>query len=237
MLRMLASIFSIITYTCLATFVIQAGLIGYMYSKKMITTERNEKAYRVLYGLDWPELVEAEVIETLAPKPLTYRQIRHNRHKIGLNQDLRGSSLVAGVDNLDYLKDRLKSRQRRFERLRREFESSYARLRGVQTDEGLVHVRKMIQAMEPSVAAYQMEQMARSGDRKRQHDVLAILKTLPSGHQKKILAEFKKDEDKKRILNDLLDQLRLGMPEMAVVHNARKELNQYRDTLLKRKEP
>jgi hypothetical protein len=58
--------------------------------------------------------------------------------------------------------------------------------------------------------------------------MIIILKTLPEGTQRKILAEFK-TEERAPYLYDMLTQIRLGMPEVEAIRDTWDQLQRFRN--------
>jgi hypothetical protein len=56
--------------------------------------------------------------------------------------------------------------------------------------------------------------------------MVTIVKTLPAATQKKLLSEFQ-TEERSTYLYDMLTQIRLGMPDVETIREARNRLQQY----------
>lgn len=234
MIKLLSGLFSLFVYFSCGTVLFEAAILGYLYYKEIPNPERNQAAIRVLYGLEKTELAKDIIVDSLAPPPQSYRQIRQYRLKITLDQDLRESSLGAGVDDLQYIEEAFDERRRRFKRLSESFQDSYAKLQGAASDASIIEMRNTIAALRPEQAAEQiirMLDMSRdTGDPQLRNDMVTILKSLPTGTQKKVLAEFK-DDDKVPYMLEMLEQIRLGMPEISVVRETRQELQNFRNRI------
>lgn len=230
MLKLLSGLFSLFVYFCCGTVLVQATVVGMLWYKGVLTEERNQSAIRVLYGLERSEIAEDFLFHSIVVPPQSYDSIRQYRLKITLDQDLRESSMVAGVDDLQYLDEAFAERKRRFNRLREDFKDSYGQLQGAASDESIIELRNTIASLRPEQAADQfvrmLDQSKKTGDPQFRNDMVTILKTLPATTQKKLLAEFKK-EDKAPYLLEMLNQIRLGMPDISVVRETRQELQQY----------
>ncbi len=57
-------------------------------------------------------------------------------------------------------------------------------------------------------------------------EVVTLLKSMAPEKRKKILGEFKTEEENK-ILNEILEQIRLGMPEMGEIDKMRDKIENY----------
>lgn len=230
MLKLLSGLVSLFVYFCCGTLLVEAGLLGYLWYQGILTTENNQAAIRALYGLERTEIAQEFLYDSLAPTPHSYDDIRQYRLKITLDQDLRESSLVAGVDDLQYIEEAFDERKRRFKRLSEGFEESYAELQGAASDASIVEMRNTMAALRPEQTADQMIRMLdlsrQTGDPQFRNDMVTILKSLPAANQKKVLAEFDTAE-KAPYLLEMLHQIRLGMPEVSVVRETRKELQKY----------
>lgn len=234
MIRLLSGMISLFVYFSMGTVLVQAVLGGYLWYANVLTEERNQQAVEVLYGLEKSEIAGEFLDQSLAPAPHSYDDIRQYRLKITLDQDLRESSMGAGVDDLDYIEEAFAERKRRFNKLRQNFEDSYNRLRGAASNKSVAEVRDTIVSLKPDQAADQMIRMLdlsrQTGDPSYRNDMVTILKTVPAGVQKKILAEMKTPQRAPYLL-EMLNQIRLGMPDIAVVRATGDELSHYKDNL------
>lgn len=230
MAKLLAGLISLFTYLAIGTVLVEAGTLGFLWWNGSLTAEKTEQMVRILYGVDDSMTRDLLRAETPPPPSLTYDEIRHYRAKMNLDQDLRESSLYGSADDFDYIDSEYAERRRRFERIRRDFDTNMARLQGAATDRSLTEVRDTLRSLKPDQAADQMvrllEQSRSTGNLQQRDDMVTILKTLPAATQKKLLAEFQ-TEERSTYLYDMLTQIRLGMPDVETIRETRNRLQQY----------
>jgi hypothetical protein len=235
MIKLLSGLSSVFVYLATATVVFQVASLAWAWQQGYLTSQKLNRAILVVYGLEPEDLTNSLQEEVLAPTSLTYREIRQYRSKITLDQDLRESSLVGSADDFRYIDAEYSERRRRFERIRNDFEATMARLQGLATDKALNEIRETIKALRPEQAADQIIRMLElsrtTGDSRHRDDMVTILKTLPEGTQRKLLAEFKA-EDRSPYLYEMLTQIRLGKPDVDTIRDTREKLQQYRQRFL-----
>jgi len=235
MLKLLSGLISLFVYFSIGTILVQAVAAVYLWQHGQLNSETLHQITQIMYGLEAQELAGTYNKDSLADHKLTHPEIQRYRSKMTLNQDLRESSLIGGADDLKHIEAAFTDRRRRFDRLRGNFEDRLTRLQGAASDQALVEVRETIKSLRPEQAADQIVRMLQlseaNGDPRYRDDMVTILKTLPPGIQKKVLAEFK-PEARAPYLYDMLTQLRLGRPDIDVIRQARGELRQYRQRSL-----
>lgn len=230
MLKLLSGLFSLFVYFCCGTLLVEIGIVAFLWKEGIMTAERNQAALRAIYGLERTEIAEQIILDSLAPTPRSYDDIRQIRLKVTLNQDLRESCLTAGDDDLKYIEEAFEDRKRRFSRLKNTYDARNAQLKGAASDDSIVELRNLMAAMQPDQASdlfvTMLDKSRQESDPKFRNDMVTILKSLPAQTQKKLLAEFQAEE-KSPYLLEMLNQIRLGMPDISVVRDTRKELQNY----------
>lgn len=235
MIKLLSGLSSLLVYLATGTILFQTAIVVWSWTQGYLTSEKVQRAILIVYGLEPEDLKNSLQDDLLASPSLTYREIRQYRSKITLDQDLRESSLAGSADDFRYIDAEYSERRRRFERIRNDFEATMARLQGLATDKALNEIRETIKALKPEQAADQIIRMLElsrtSGDSRHRDDMVTILKTLPEGTQRKLLAEFK-TEDRSPYLYEMLTQIRLGKPDVDAIRDTREKLQQYRQRFL-----
>jgi hypothetical protein len=231
MFKLLSGLISLLVYLAIGTVLVQSAALGWGWYQGWLTAEKLNKSLRIAYGLEPAELTELLRTDSLAPQDLNYPEVRYYRAKMILDQDLRESSLGATADDFKHIDALYSERRSRFERIRGNYEETMVRLQGAATDKSLEEVRATIRSLKPDQAADQIVRMLdlsrTTGDPKFRNDMIIILKTLPEGTQRKILAEFK-TEERSPYLYDMLTQIRLGMPEVAAIRDTWDQLQRFR---------
>ncbi|MFI4875506.1 MAG: hypothetical protein ACIALR_09220 [Blastopirellula sp. JB062] len=224
-LKLVASSFG---YLCVAT--VLAMAIG---AAILIATNRvdSDKAYSILaivYGIDEDKIREQLDEQTQGepdneePDMQAVIDARARRH---LALDFRIQAIDTGIENIRGMQANLAEERRRYDQLKTSFDDRLKKLEEGVRDDAIVELQRTLEAIDARQAKEQMMIMLERDDNAMQ-DVVTILKGMPNDKRKKIIAEFRSDEEKQR-LADILNQIRLGVPEATLIKDARDQLEQF----------
>lgn len=183
----------------------------------------------VVYGLENELLEEAELGKLPKKTPLfdfqpAYDQKSTERLKLTRREQI----IDLALGDLLHIEREITDEKKVYEDLRLDFEDRYNRLKGVASKRSLVAVRETIQAMQPKQAADQIIRLMDSSntttDPPMEFDAITIVKTMPVNLRKKILAEFK--DDNQVYLERIISQIQSGVPEIPLIRQTRTELSQ-----------
>lgn len=224
-LKLAASAFA---YLCVAT-VLAAGVGAAI----LIATNRvdSSKAYSILaivYGIDEDKIREQMDEESQPekdneePDMQAVIDARARRH---LALDFRIQALDTGIENIRGMQANLAEERRRYDQLKTSFDERLKQLEEGVRDDAIVELQRTMEAIDARQAKEQMMIMLERDDNSMQ-DVVTILKGMPNDKRKKIIAEFRAEEEKQK-LADILNQIRLGVPEATLIKDARDQLDKF----------
>ncbi|NJO37424.1 MAG: hypothetical protein HC871_07105, partial [Rhizobiales bacterium] len=154
--------------------------------------------------------------------------IRDARLRVSLDLDLRESAIDKSLGDLRNLEKNLKTESDRLDGWKKSFDERLSRLQSAATDTSLLEVQRTLEAIAPKQAKEQillmLKEPATAADNPMQ-DIVTIFKAMPLDKRRKILAEFKTEEEIKQ-LADILQQIRLGEPDAGLLRDARSQLQQ-----------
>jgi hypothetical protein len=194
----------------------------------------------VLYNIDLVKPAAEKMIAARQAKmeDPSYDDVLRVRALRTLDQSLREQSIDDGLADLRLLQRDLMEERRRYDLLKRSFDAELEKLQHVATQSAIVEVQQTLETIKPKQAKDHMVRMLPDGfvkgeftemtDAQRQAviDVVAIMKAMPLDKRKKILAEFDSEEDA-QLLAELLRLIRIGVPEVELIGDARSRLEEF----------
>jgi hypothetical protein len=216
---------TLLAYFCLATVLAQAAGLAVLWSKGSLDKQRLVRMLAVAHGLDLQTMREefAEANPSPEAEQAALEDVIESRTLKSLDLDLREAALSKGLAELLNLETKLQSDQERYRQLKQSFDDLLADLEGKTSDSALLEVRRTLEAMQPKQAKDQILKMLEDN---AMDDVVAIMKEMQIDKRKKIAGEFKTGDEPDK-LHEILTQIRLGNPEVALIRNTRKQLNAF----------
>jgi len=229
---MMARIWNLVLAFCVATVLFELGLAAKLWSDGTWRRWDPYELTAIVYGVD--EQTLAELKEEIAPVKEHPTEGAEHRDLAAagaeLDLDLRERSIVTALDDLrDFLRE-LEGERQRYEKLRTDFEAQLARIQGVSQDADLLRLRSTLEFIDPIQAKDQLMAILQraddSGDLEIRNDVVVLIRTLPMEKRRKILAEFRSDEEKQR-LDVVMREIRLGNPGVPLIRTVRERLAEF----------
>jgi flagellar motility protein MotE (MotC chaperone) len=215
---------------CVATCISLAVVVGTLWMKGALSDDRYWKVLAAIYGIELDSgPPSAAAPKDKNPEQPSYEAVLERRALVSLDLDLRESALDKGLQDLRNMESQIKTEQKRLELWKQSFDNRIAALENGRTDQAIVELQQTIEAMAPKQAKEQILQILntppRSAEDRPLGDVVNLLKNMPLDKRKKILAEFKLPEEMEK-LNEIVQEIRLGMPESELLRETRKQLQQ-----------
>jgi len=216
-------------YLCVATVLAQVAVVGALAGRASWSWDKCVDLLAVAYDVDLESLREKreELIEGEDREDPAMEQIIEERALRHLDLDLRQQAVSEGLDTIRLLQSQLIEDKRRYRLLRESFDQSLARLQQNAKDSALVEVQRTLEAMAPKQAK---DQLLRIMDSQPDGDgldpvvtVVAIVKAMPLDKRKKILAEFKTEQEADKLAM-ILEEIRKGVPEAPLIEETRERL-------------
>ena len=220
--RSLSLLGSLLVYFAVATLIAEAMILGYCWSKGRLDRNKLIQIAAVAQGIDLVAL-KGE------PKPLqeepsseqpSYEQIVQARAMTFRNLELREQALKNSLDQWRADQQTLADEKLRYNKQHDQYQSQLAALEKGSENAGLEQTRGILAKLAPKQAKELLLGMLKKDE---MTDVVTLLRDMPDGSRAKILKEFKTPEDAEK-LDEVLRQLRQGMPEAGIAKQAQEQL-------------
>jgi hypothetical protein len=202
--------------------------------------DKSLRLLAVLYNVD---VVKLEAEKLLAEQQAkkedpAFDDVLRLRAMRTLDQNLREQAIDDGLADLRLLQRDLIEERRRYDMLKASFDAELEKLQNVAQQSAIVEVQLTLETIKPKQAKDHLVRMLpqdfvdgkfaemTDDQRKAVIDVVAIMKAMPLDKRKKILAEFK-TEPEAEMLAELLRLIRLGVPEVELIGDARGRLEEF----------
>ncbi len=219
--RLLGLIGALLLYFALATMIAELLIFGYCWSKWRLDHNKLMQIVAVAQGVDLVGL-KAEpkpIQEEAAGEQPSYQQIVQARALRLRNVELREQSLKNGVDQLLAEQRVLTDDKARYQKQRQEYESQLAALLKGSESDGVEQTRGILAKLTPKQAKEQLLGMLKKNE---MDAVVMLLQDMGESSRAKILKEFKTPEEAEK-LEEILHQIRLGMPQAALAKKAQEQ--------------
>lgn len=203
----------------------EAALFGVLYAKGLISTDKLHDMLTVVYDVDLAQLqtqLESEHPEDETEQP-SLHEIQMARKLAHLDLDLVELGADKGWNELRELSQTLSQQFEEYQQLKRSFEESLVKLDKVGEDVALRDVKTRLEVMNPKQAKEQIVKILDDeaiGEAQATEQVIHLLQAMAPDRKKKILTEFKSDEDAGR-LHKLLKHIREGVADRTLIRETR----------------
>jgi hypothetical protein len=228
MKRLLRLLHDLTVYFCTATVVATVVLVAMLIARGRIDQQTALKTWALLQGVDLPQMefdaTQAAVEEDAQP---SYQEALALRAQESRDLDLREMVVDKALRDLKALEQQLRTQRERYDALKQSFDSELSKLEQTAQDTSLSELQATLEAIKPALAREQIvriladDRTGQSGEGMR--DVVTMLKAMPVDKRKKILEEFKSEEDA-ATLHDILRALREGEPLTSLIRETRESL-------------
>lgn len=215
----MGKIIQLFLWTCAATVIAAGCILGLSFFRGNLSKDSLVQVVAALNGIDVQgvQLREAMINARQAPTP-TYEDVVAERAKQTLELDSRENSLNRLRQQLQTAQSNLDEKTKQFDARREAFEQMLAEVERGNQDKSLAEVQQVLEVLAPEQAKDQLSKLKENGAMK---DVVTIVKGMTPEKRKKILAEFTSEADKK-LLSEILEELRKGEPMRSLVEQAKK---------------
>ncbi|HEV2969620.1 MAG TPA: hypothetical protein VGY55_06495 [Pirellulales bacterium] len=223
--RLLGTFGSLFAYVCIGTVIALAIILGYATTHGYLDKDKLLRIADVARGI---EVVAAPVEQSkkqveAADQP-SFDDIERRRGIKARNLELREQSIESGLERIRFEQKKLDDEESRYKLLRDNFNAKVLDVdKEKAVQEGRDKIRLIWESMKPRQAKEQIVQMIDAGE---MNEVVSILSAVATTKQAKIIAEFKTDEDVKK-LDEILRLIRQGVPDVLPIDQAREQLKQF----------
>lgn len=229
MSKLLQLIPAAILYSCVATVLVQVGAIGYLVAQGTITQEKLFQCLATLYGVNLREIEEKGAAANQPPpkEQPAFEEVVKQRALASRDLDLRETAIDKALVDVRAMTAQLKTERERYDQLKQQFDARLAQLEQVFTDSSLQELQRTLEVMQPKQAKDQILRMldeASPGSQENvKRDVVTMLKAMPLDKRKKIISEFRTEQEAEK-LHDILKQIREGVPDLTLIRETRAAL-------------
>ena len=222
--RLLQAVAAVISAVCVATVIAAALGLGYLRQQGKLDEKTLLKVIAVVNGVETSPAgtPRSRTDDDAGSEQASLEHVARQRALKSRDIELREQALN---DNLSIVRTeyaKLIDEKDRYERIKSAFRAQLDELReGVSATNREV-VRVILENMKPKQAKEQILRMVKNEE---MTDVIKILSLMPSANRKKIVGEFKTDEES-QTLAEILQKIREGVPEEGLIDDAEKALAQ-----------
>ncbi|MBI1247363.1 hypothetical protein GC197_05890 [bacterium] len=224
-IRMAGAFFA---YLCVATVLAQVIVVTTFANSGTFSKDRLYSLMALVYGID-EQAIRDEIENKDEPEEdreePDMQQIIDERAQRHLALDFRLQALDTGIENLRNMQSSLMEERRRYDQLKQGFDQRLKALEDGVLDDAILEVQRTLEALDPRQAKDQILMMLERDDNSM-IDVVKIIKAMSTDKRKKIMGEFRTEAEQEK-LADILDEIRRGMPDTAILRDARDQLQQF----------
>jgi hypothetical protein len=218
-------------FFCVATVLAEAGLILVLQQRGVLNAQTAHHLLTVAYDVPVRDIYEemARKAQPVKKEMVSFTEVQEARMLSMLDLDLREMATDKGLLDVRELAVLLDQEKGRYSVVKDRFDQDWRNLQQGATDTALRSLQHKIESLQPKAAKDQLLRILDSPDLPPEtalNQVVTIFKNMAIDKRKKIVEEFK-DRDTQR-LQDILRQIRLGMPEVNVLRDTRVRLQEFR---------
>lgn len=215
----------LLVWLCIGTVLAQLVLVGMLWWKGALADDRLYAMFAALHGIhpnlrSGPELTAIN----LNAEQMSLAEISQRRMLTSLDLDLRENTLDKSLVDLRNLEEKIRTEDERLTLWKKSYDYRLATLESTTLANSLLEVQKTLEAIQPKQAKEQILRMLDDApDGHNEHamqDIVKILKAMPLDKRRKILGEFK-SEDEATTLAEIFKEIRLGAPEVDLIRDTR----------------
>ena len=217
-----------VAYLCVATVLAQVICVAMFANSGTFSKDRLYSLMALVYGID-EDAIRDDIQKEDEPEEDNeepdMQQIIDARAQRHLALDFRIQALDNGIENLRNMQSSLVEERRRYDQLKQSFDQRLKALEEGVQDEAIVELQRTLEALDPRQAKEQVLMMLER-DNAAMIDVVRLLKAMSTDKRKKIMGEFRSDEEQQK-LADILDEILRGAPDTTILGEARDQLQQF----------
>lgn len=217
--RLLGGIAGLFKVIALGTFFAQLALLAFLISKGSLSQDRLGKVVALLQGQELPP-PPAETKSKSESAPPTPDDVLLLRAAKLRDIELREAALENRADQVKFEQANLGYERDRYTQTKGSFDAELGTLREGAKAASLQNARALLESLKPKQAKDQVLRMMEAGDVDK---VVQILSGMGLSKQAKIFAEFKTEEESKK-LAEILMRIRDGVPIVPLVEQTANEL-------------
>jgi hypothetical protein len=207
-----------------------AALVGLamLYQKGAFSDDRVLNMWAALHGIPVPGDAAAAAGDSRDPEEHpAYDDIIMKRALAALDLELRENTLDKALGELRTIELKIRTEQERFDRLVVSYEEKLQSLEANAADAAVLETQRTLEALPPKQAKQQLlnllEGAPSPGIENPMAAVVALVKAMPIERRRKILQEFKSENEDEK-LAEILKEILRGAPDVPFLRQASDEL-------------
>ncbi len=220
--RLLQAVARIFVYTCVATVLALAILLGYAAARWDLDRDKLVRMLAVAYSIDL-EAMRSQVTEKELPptsEQVSYDQILAARAVQAQHLALRELALQQALGQLQFETQQLAERAEKYRKLKETFETELAALQAQSQSSGIEDNLAKLEALKPDQAKQLLVEML---EKNEIDDVVILLKGMSASKAARIIGEFKTPEEIEQIA-EVLRRIRQGEPAAGLAASTAEQL-------------
>jgi hypothetical protein len=211
-----------ITYFCIATVLAQGALVGYLWSRGALSRDKLNQMTWVARGELHAAARRAAGKSDAEKSSVTLADIESS-HSVRLRQlELREQAAQNVLQQVRFEMDTLTSAKDRFDRVYETFKKQLGQDKAAAIAAGNENARLLLESIKPKQSKELIMAMLEADEI---DEVVTLFEAMPIVKRAKIAAEFKTEEETKK-LDDILRRIRRGLPNSAVIEQTQKDLEE-----------
>jgi len=212
----------VFVYTCVATVLAQAILLGYARSRWGLDHDKLMRMLAVAYSIDLDAIRSQVTEEELPPtsEQVSYDQILAARAVKAQHLELRELALQQSLGQLQFESQQLAQQSDKYQQLKKTFEAQLLALQQQAQSSGIEDNLAKLEALKPAQAKQLLVEML---EKDEIDDVVILLKNMNTSKAAKIIGEFKTPQELEQIA-EVLRRIRQGEPAGSLASSTAEQL-------------
>lgn len=208
--RWLKTAISLFACFCIATLFAQIVILGYLGLSWQLDREKIVQMLAIAQGIDLfaAQKESQNDAAEVAPEEPSYEDWIDRRATMFRDLELREQALDNAVARLNVERAELANDQKTFVRIREDFQTQLATSKAEAEGEGIETLGSIFESIKPKQAKDQILDMLENDEMDK---VVALLNAMTGSKRAKIIAEFKSEEEGKRV-SEILRRIGEGEP-------------------------
>jgi hypothetical protein len=223
MSKIIELVMGLIAYTCVATVITAALLVGYMWHTDHLNNEKMFRLVAVVQDVDLEEIAKAEQKPDVEvpPAELSLNEVMHRQQVQDRNFEVKQLALQRGKQEYDASLQLLIDKTDRYDRLAQDWQSRLKQQQELTTQENVAKVVSQLEQVSPEVGK---DQLMRWIDEKKMDDAIVLMSKMTESKLAKILKTFETPEELLK-LHEIHEQIMASGAEGQKLEKALSELD------------
>ncbi|HJT31714.1 MAG TPA: hypothetical protein VJ783_06640 [Pirellulales bacterium] len=219
--RLIGGVAALIAVLCVATVAAETLLLGYLYSRGKLDEPTVLRVVAAANGIEISPPTPTKVEDPNGGEEVSLEALARARALKSRDIELREQSLGENMAVVKVEYNKLIEEKDRYERIKTAFRAQLDELREGVLANNRETARLILESMKSKQAKDQILRMFKEGEA---NDVVKLLSLMPTAKRKKILDEFKTDEEA-QTLAEILKLIREGVPETKLIDETEKAID------------